>query len=128
MKVLHVISSGGMYGAEAVILNLSRALNRGSHRSMLAVFSNLSNPNHQLHEKAVEEGIESHLIACKSRIDRIAIASIRELAIRTGADPGISDVANWSQVWALSISAGPAAAHPQSRTTGPWPVNTTLAG
>ena len=86
MKVLHVISSGGMYGAEAVILNLSRALNRGSHRSMLAVFSNLSNPNHQLHERALEEGIDSHLIACKARIDRTAIASIRELAIVTGAD------------------------------------------
>ena len=86
MKVLHVISSGGMYGAEAVILNLSRALNRGSHRSMLAVFSNLSNPNHQLHERALEEGIDSHLIACKARIDRTAIASIRELAIGTGAD------------------------------------------
>ena len=29
MKVLHIISSGGMYGAEAVILNLSRTLRRG---------------------------------------------------------------------------------------------------
>jgi glycosyltransferase involved in cell wall biosynthesis len=86
MKVLHVISSGGMYGAEAVILNLSRTLNRGSHRSILGVFSNLSNPNHHLHEIAVEEGIESHLISCKSRIDRTAIASIRELALRTDAD------------------------------------------
>ena len=64
MKILHIISSGGMYGAEAVILNLSRTLNEGPHRSMLGVFSNSSNPNLQLHENATKEGIESYLIPC----------------------------------------------------------------
>ncbi len=86
MRVLHIISSSGMYGAEAVILNMSRVLNSGSHCSMLGVFSNSSNPNLQLHERATEEGIESHLILCKGQIDRSAIANIRELAARTGAD------------------------------------------
>jgi len=86
MKVLHIISSGGMYGAEAVILNMSRTLNSGPHCSMLGVFSNVLNPNLQLHERAVEEGIESHLIACDAQVDRTAIASVRELAARTGAD------------------------------------------
>jgi glycosyltransferase involved in cell wall biosynthesis len=86
MKILHIISSGGMYGAEAVILNMSRTLNRGPHRSMLGVFSNSSNPNHQLHERAVKEGVESHLIPCKGQIDRTTATSIRELAARTGAD------------------------------------------
>jgi glycosyltransferase involved in cell wall biosynthesis len=86
MKILHIISSSGMYGAEAVILNMSRTLNRGPHRSMLGVFSNSSNPNHQLHERAVKEGIASHLIPCKGQIDRTTATSIRELAARTGAD------------------------------------------
>jgi glycosyltransferase involved in cell wall biosynthesis len=86
MKILHIISSGGMYGAEAVILNMSRTLNRGPHRSMLGVFSNSSNPNHQLHERAVKEGIESHLIPCKGQVDRTTITSIRELTARAGAD------------------------------------------
>jgi glycosyltransferase involved in cell wall biosynthesis len=86
MKILHIISSGGMYGAEAVILNMSRTLNRGPHRSMLGVFSNTSNPNHQLHERAIKEGIESHLIFCKGQIDRTTATSIRELAARAGAD------------------------------------------
>jgi glycosyltransferase involved in cell wall biosynthesis len=86
MKILHVISSGGMYGAEAVILNLSRTLNEGPHRSMLAVFLNSSNPNLQLYESATREGIESHLIPCKGQIDRTAIASIRDLVDRTGAE------------------------------------------
>jgi glycosyltransferase involved in cell wall biosynthesis len=86
MKILHIISSGGMYGAEAVILNMSRMLNEGPHRSLLGVFSNSSNPNLQLHEYATKEGIESYLIPCKGQIDRKAIASIRDLVQRTGVD------------------------------------------
>src|SRR6185312_2300515 len=86
MKVLHIISSGGMYGAEAVILNLSRTLNEGGHASVLGVFSNSSNPNLQLHEAARKEGIESDPIPCSGQIDRSVIASIRGLAERTGAD------------------------------------------
>jgi glycosyltransferase involved in cell wall biosynthesis len=86
MRVLHIISSGGMYGAEAVILNMSRTLNDGPHRSTLGVFLNSSNPNLQLHESATREGIESHLIPCTGRLDRTAIRRIRELAVQTGAD------------------------------------------
>lgn len=86
MKVLHMISSGGMYGAEAVILNLSRTLNQGPHRSLLGAFSNSSNPNLQLHERATKEGIESYLIPCNGQMDRKTITHIRELAQGTGAD------------------------------------------
>jgi glycosyltransferase involved in cell wall biosynthesis len=75
-----------MYGAEAVILNLSRTLNEGPHRSMLAVFLNSSNPNLQLYESATREGIESHLIQCGGPIDRAAVAGIRDLVSNTGAD------------------------------------------
>ena len=86
MKILHIISSGGMYGAEAVILNLSRAMNETSHRSTLGVFSNSSQPNLQLHEKALQQGIESHLILCNGQFDRSVLPSIRELVRRTDAD------------------------------------------
>jgi len=86
MKVLHVISSGGMYGAEAVILNLSRTLKERGHSCTLGVFSNSANPNLQLHESATREGIESHLIPCKGQIDWTVTASLRELATRVGAD------------------------------------------
>jgi len=86
MRVLHIISSGGMYGAEAVILNMSRTLNTGPHCSTLGVFLNSSNPNLQLHESASREGIESHLIPCTGRLDRTAVRRIRELAAQVGAD------------------------------------------
>jgi glycosyltransferase involved in cell wall biosynthesis len=86
MKVLHIISSSGMYGAEAVVLNLCRALNEASHSSVLGVFSNSSNPNLQLHQSAMSQGIESHEIPCDGQIDRAAVARIRELVSQTGAD------------------------------------------
>lgn len=85
MKVLHIISSGGMYGAEAVILNLSRALNESHHSSVIGVFANSSNPNFQLHEAAAKENISSELIPCSGLIDKTTVAAIRALAMRTGA-------------------------------------------
>jgi glycosyltransferase involved in cell wall biosynthesis len=86
MKILHIISSGGMYGAEAVILNLSRTLNETGHSSSLGVFSNSANSNHQLHEAAAHAGIESHLIPCQGQVDHKVPGRIRDLARRTGAD------------------------------------------
>jgi glycosyltransferase involved in cell wall biosynthesis len=86
MKILQIISSGGMYGAESVILNLAHALSEAAHLSFLGVFANASNPNLQLYEKAVHEGIDSCLIPCKAQVDHAAIVRIRELAVRTGAD------------------------------------------
>ncbi len=86
MRVLHLISSGGMYGAEAVILNLSRTLNRQGHASLVGVFSNSSNPNLQLHEQALAEGLESHRISCHSQIDRSVPSAIRSLATATRAE------------------------------------------
>ncbi|MDR3746298.1 MAG: glycosyltransferase family 4 protein [Acidobacteriaceae bacterium] len=75
-----------MYGAEAVILNLARSLQGGPHRFALGAFSNSSNPNLQLHENALKEGFESHLIDCKGQMDPAAVARIRELVASTAAD------------------------------------------
>ena len=86
MKVLHIISSGGMYGAEAVILNLSHTLQATGHASALGVFSNAANPNVELDEVARRQGIESHLIPCSGQMDRSVGAKIRALVAAVGAD------------------------------------------
>jgi glycosyltransferase involved in cell wall biosynthesis len=98
MKILHIISSGGMYGAEAVILNMSRTINTGQpnckprmsdgsqNYSAIAVFSNSPNPNVQLYDRATAEAIESHLISCSGQVDFKVTAKIRELVERTNAD------------------------------------------
>lgn len=86
MNILHIISSGGMYGAETVILNLSRSLNENRHHSMIAVFANSPNSNLELYNAARSAGIDSHLIECKGQIDRSVLPRIRELARETKAD------------------------------------------
>jgi glycosyltransferase involved in cell wall biosynthesis len=86
MRILHIISSSGMYGAEAVILNMSRILKESGHASMLGVFANSAKPNLQLHEAATKEGIESNLIPCSGQMDRTVACKIRELVKKTRAD------------------------------------------
>lgn len=87
MKVLQVISSAGMYGAEAVILNLSSTLNRGGeHACVLGVFYNSALPNRELHDAAERAGLEVHMIRCEGQWDRMCARRIRELATSVGAE------------------------------------------
>ena len=86
MKVLHIISSSGMYGAEAVILNLSRALSSMNHESALGVFYNSAHPSLELYDRAQQEGIAAHRISCEGQFDRSVSRAIRQLALSTNAD------------------------------------------
>jgi glycosyltransferase involved in cell wall biosynthesis len=75
-----------MYGAESVILNLARGLRSVGHPCVLGVFANSQDPNLQLHQRAMEEGIPSYPLPCEGQIDPKAIRRIRDLARETGAD------------------------------------------
>jgi glycosyltransferase involved in cell wall biosynthesis len=86
MRVLHVISSGGMYGAEAVILNLSREMKARGHRSVVGVFANEGKENVQLYEAARREGLEAELIPCSGQVDRGVGARLRALVKKVGAE------------------------------------------
>ena len=86
MKILHIISSGGMYGAEAVILNLSRGLAEQGHESIVGVFDNVGNSNLQLYQAAQSAGIEAHKILCQGQVDRQVLRRIRRLVRETGAE------------------------------------------
>jgi len=86
MKILQIISSSGMYGAEAVILNLARGLRAAGHPCVLGVFANSPNPNLQLHDRALEEGIPSHPIPCRGQFDPTVVRRIRDLTRETGVD------------------------------------------
>jgi glycosyltransferase involved in cell wall biosynthesis len=86
MKILQLISSSGVYGAESVILNLARGLRTAGHQCALGVFANSPNPNLQLHQRAVDEDIPSYPFPCKGQFDPTAVRRIRDLAAETGAD------------------------------------------
>ena len=90
MKVLHLISSGGMYGAEAVILSLMAELNATcEHRCALGVFHNPAGPKPTLYDVALERGFPPdlvHLVTCRGQFDRTVPAQFRALADQSGAD------------------------------------------
>ena len=75
-----------MYGAEAVILNLARAMREHGHNTVLGVFSNSAQPNDQFYQRAVAEGLEVCRIGCKGQLDLSVPGAIRRLAVRSGAE------------------------------------------
>ncbi len=90
MKVLHLISSGGMYGAEAVILSLMAERNRAEPNSCaLSIFHNPDGPPPTLYDVARGRGVNTdgvHLISCRGQLDRIVPGQLRALASGFGAE------------------------------------------
>jgi len=86
MKVLHTISSSGMYGAEGVILNLSQRINSSGHTSLLGIFQHGDRLERPLFDAATAAGIESYLIPCKGPIDFSTVRALRSLVRSTNAD------------------------------------------
>jgi glycosyltransferase involved in cell wall biosynthesis len=86
VKVLHIISSGGMYGAEAVILHLSQALQKMGDESEIGIFHNSSNPNHGLVAAAAIHSVPTHVISCSGQIDISVPGQIRTLVTSSKAD------------------------------------------
>ena len=109
MKILHLISSGGMYGAEAVILDLSRCLDRAGHISLLGVFGNPAQQNTALAARARAQELEMHTVECARQVDRAVPGRIRDLVAATGADVVHAHgyKADVYAYWALHGSATP---------------------
>jgi glycosyltransferase involved in cell wall biosynthesis len=82
MKILHLISSGGMYGAENVVLALARDLQRMGHTARVGIFENYHQPQNDVADQFENRGLSVVRIPCRGRIDRWAIRRIREI-IRT---------------------------------------------
>ncbi len=84
MKVLHLISSKGLYGAEGVLLNLMIASKNAGHQPHLMCFRSASKPEPQIDSEAKNNGITSRTIVCKYKFDIKAIRDIRRFALDKG--------------------------------------------
>lgn len=82
MRVLHLISSGGFYGAESMLLALAEAQSRAGLRPVVGVFLDEREPHVELFDRAAGLGIEAHLIPCAGRWDQSAVDYIRALLER----------------------------------------------
>ena len=86
MNVLQLISSGGYYGAEAMVVNLSKGLRALGASSTIGVFHNLRSPNIEIADAARQADLNVELIPCRGRADRGTVRQIAELAQRMQAD------------------------------------------
>ena len=65
MKILHLISSSGFYGAENVVLNLLAMLKEDKHDASLICLKNFAKDDPEIHFRAKEEG--NHLCSAHIR-------------------------------------------------------------
>lgn len=69
MKIAHLISSGGLFGAEKVMLGLAAALKQEGHRLWIVAVENRHNPRLEVIEEARRLGLETYTIASQGRFD-----------------------------------------------------------
>jgi hypothetical protein len=68
MKINHLISSGGLYGAEKMILNLASAQQRLGLSPTITVFDNSHASNLEVVDVARAAGIEVSTLPCRGRV------------------------------------------------------------
>ena len=85
MNIVQLISSGGLYGAEVMVLHLSRVLRDRGENVALGLIVNERNPHRELATRAREAGIEAVEIPCGGRMDVSTVRRVRELIKRTRA-------------------------------------------
>lgn len=81
INILHLRSSGGLFGAEGVILNLAQYLNGTGFNNFIACLNNSENPHTELLREAKKFGIKTIRVNCRGRFDLRAIFEIRNLLI-----------------------------------------------
>jgi len=78
VKVLQLISSGGYYGAENMLLNLCASQEQSGCQNSLLIFYNVHVPNVEFYERARRRGLSVRMVHCKGRADWRAVRQIEE--------------------------------------------------
>lgn len=86
LKVLHVISSAGFYGAESVVLDLLKGSKKNGVKPYLVCLKNRGKRDPVLYTRAVEQGVRGEVITCRSKFDLKAVSYIREAIARERTD------------------------------------------
>ncbi len=77
MRVLHLISSSGVYGAEKMVVGLCEALPRYGVHPTLEVFDNAHSRNVEVADYALTFGVPVKLLPCGGRFDSAAVRRLR---------------------------------------------------
>lgn len=105
MNVLHLISSNGFFGAENVLIELSRELLQTEYYPFVGVFKNLHNPHLEVAEKAEMLGIPVKIFPCKGKLDLKTVFSLRKFIVKKRIKI-LHTHGYKSNLYALTASAG----------------------
>lgn len=83
MRVLQLISSGGFFGAENVVLGLSCGLFGRGHEVLVGTFDNTHKRNEDLRVRAAGQGLATRIFSCRGRFDP---RTVRDIARCIGED------------------------------------------
>jgi glycosyltransferase involved in cell wall biosynthesis len=86
MRILQLISSGGFYGAESVLVNLSVELTRSGHHCTVGVFENSANKNTEVGDRAQQLGLEVVAIPCRGQVDPNLVERIQNIVEHENID------------------------------------------
>lgn len=86
VKVLQLISSGGYYGAENMLLNLCASQQNAGCQNSLMIFYNVHAPNVEFYERARRRGLSVRMVHCQGRADWRAVRQIEECIQADGID------------------------------------------
>jgi glycosyltransferase involved in cell wall biosynthesis len=86
VKVLQLISSGGYYGAENMLLNLCASQEKAGCQNSLLLFYNEHVPNVEFYERARRRGMCVRMVHCNGKADWCAVRQIEEYIREDGID------------------------------------------
>lgn len=78
MKILQLISSRGLFGAERVTLDLCKGLERNGYKSIIGVIRNSHNPHVEVADEARKNAIAAVIFPCEGQLDVKLIFRIRK--------------------------------------------------
>jgi len=86
IKVLHLINSRGLYGAERVIISLAAAAEGEKYSPSLALLQTKNYPTKEFIDAVEEKKADSYVIPCKRWIDIKAVLQLREVIKENNID------------------------------------------
>ena len=84
MKILHLISSSGLLGAERVLLELAEHSRRAGLKVSIGVFENNQNPNLDLAQYARAMDFDVQIFPCNGRWDNHTVQTIEDYMVNNG--------------------------------------------
>lgn len=105
MRVLHLISSIGFFGAENVLLEIAKEVRHTNLMPIVGVIKNLYNPHVEIADEAKRHDLPVEIFSCNSKLDPKTIILIRQFLNRNRIDI-IHSHGYKSNLYALASSLG----------------------